>query len=78
MKYFEESLPLILAIIIAIFLFLGVVTAIKKSARPPTRHKTIDSTMRLKEQKWRMDDVRRRQKQLLREQKQKMRDMQRR
>jgi len=77
MKNFEEILPLILAVIIAVFLFLGVIKAITKSLKPPSRHNTIDTTMDLKEQKWRMDEIRRNQKQLLRDQKQKIRDMQR-
>lgn len=75
---FDEIFPFIIAIIVAIVLFFGFITTIKKSMKPPTRKDAIDSRMNLKEQKWLMKDVRRRQKELLRNQKQKMRDLQRR
>ena len=78
MKNFEEIVPLIVALLIAIVLFLGIITTIKKSLKPAPRHDTIDSTLHLKEQQRRMDDVQRRQKQLMRDQKQKIRDLQRR
>ncbi|MBN1870761.1 MAG: hypothetical protein JW847_09330 [Candidatus Omnitrophica bacterium] len=77
MKGFEETLPLIAALLAAIVLFLGVITAIKKSLTPPSRNDTIDSTLLLKEQKRRMDDIQSRQKQFMRDQRQKIRDMQR-
>lgn len=75
---FEEVFPFIIATIVALALFFGLITAIKKSWKAPARRDTIDSRMQMKEQGQLMDDVRRRQKQLLRDQKQKMRDMQRR
>ncbi len=75
---FDEILPIVIAIIVAIILFFGIITAIQKSWKSPPRRNTIDSRMQLKEQGRLMDDVRRRQKQLLRDQKQKIRDMQRR
>ena len=78
MSDFEDILPLALGIIVAIILFFGLITVIKKTIQIPVKKSTIDRDMSLKEQQWRMDDVRRRQKQLLRDQKQKMRDMQRR
>jgi len=74
----EEILPYVIATIVAIALFFGFVSAIKKSWKPTSSHRTIDSRMKMKEQKLLMDDVRQRQKQLIRDQKQKMRDMQRR
>jgi hypothetical protein len=78
MKGFEEIVPLIVAILVAIALFLGVVTSIKKSLKPPVRRDAIDSTLELKEQKRLVGDVQRRQKQLMRDQRQKIRDLQRR
>ena len=78
MKGSEEIVPLIVAILVAIVLFLGVVTAIKKSFKAPSRHDTIDSAFELKEQQRRMADIQRRQKQLMRDQRQKIRDLQRR
>ena len=78
MKGFEEIAPLFVALLVAIILFLGVITAIKKSLRPSPRKDTIDSALRLKEQKRRMEDIQRRQKQLMRDQQQKIRDLQRR
>ncbi|MCK5014449.1 MAG: hypothetical protein KAS66_11575 [Candidatus Omnitrophica bacterium] len=78
MKGFEEIVPLVVAILVAVVLFLGVITAIKKSLKPPSRRDTIDSSLQLKDQKRRMEDVQRRQKQLMRDQRQKLRDLQRR
>jgi len=75
---FDEIFPYIVAIFVAIVLFFGFVTTVKKSLRPLPKKDTIDSTMRIKEQKRRIDDVRRRQKQLMRDQKQRLRDSQRR
>jgi len=75
---FDEIFPFLIAIIVAVVLFFGFITIVKKSLNAPTREDAIDSRMELKEQQWRMDDIRRRQKQLLRDQKQKIRDMQRR
>ena len=78
MKNFEEIVPLIVAVLIAIVLFLGIITTIKKSLKSPSGHDTIDSTLQLREQKRRMEDIQRRQKQLMRDQRQKIRDLQRR
>jgi len=78
MKSFEEILPLIVATIVAVVLFFGLVTTIRKSLKAPAKRDTIDSTLQLKEQQQRAQDVRQRQRQLMRDQKQKMRDMQRR
>jgi len=75
---FDEIFPFIVAIFIAIVLFFGFITVVKKSLKSPPKKNTIDSTIRIKEQKWRMDDVRQRQKQLMRDQRQKLRDAQRR
>lgn len=75
---FEEIFPYVIAIFVAIVLFFGFITTIKKSMKQPARKNIIDSKMDLKEQRWLMDDVRRRQKQLLRDQKQKIRDLKRR
>jgi phosphotransferase system glucose/maltose/N-acetylglucosamine-specific IIC component len=77
MKGFEEIFPLIIAIFVAIALFLGVTIAIKKSLKPSPAYDTIDSTLQLKEQKRRMEDIQRRQKQFMQDQKQKIRDLQR-
>ena len=74
----DEILPFIIAIIVAVILFFGVITAIQKAWKSPPKRNTIDSRMQLKEQSRLMDDVRQRQKQLIRDQKQRMRDMQRR
>jgi len=75
---FDEIFPIIIAIIVAVVLFFGVITAIQKAWKSPTKSFPIDSRMQIKEQRRLMDDIRRRQKQLLRDQKQKLRDMQRR
>jgi len=75
---FDEIFPYVVAIIVAIVLFFGFIATIKKSLKRPARKDVIDSRMDLKEQRWLMDDVRRRQKQLLRDQKQKIRDLKRR
>ena len=78
MKFLDEILPLLIGIGLAIILFLGFLTAIKKALNAPAPQRdTIDSEMRIKEQQWKMDDIRQRQKQLMRDQKQKIRDMQR-
>jgi len=77
MKSFEEIFPLIVAVLVAIVLFLGIITSIKKSLRAPAPKDTIDSSLQLKEQQRRMDDVQRRQKELMRDQKQRIRDLQR-
>ena len=77
MKNFEEILPLITGIVVAIALFLGIVTAIKKSLKNPIKRDTIDSTMQLKEQDRRIEDVKRRQKELMESQRQRIRDLQR-
>jgi len=75
---FDEIFPYLIAVFVAIVLFFGFITTIKKSMKPPARINDIDSRMDRKEQRWLMDDVRRRQKQLLRDQKQKIRDLKRR
>ena len=77
MKGLEEIVPLIVALFVAVVLFLGIVTAIKKSLKPPSRQDNIDSTLQLKEQKRRAQDITRRQKQLIRDQQQKIRDLRR-
>jgi hypothetical protein len=77
MKGFEEVLPFIAALLVAIVLFLGLLTTIKKSLKPPEQRDTIDSTLELKEQRRRMDDIKKRQEQLMRDQRQKIRDLQR-
>lgn len=78
MKGFEEALPLIVALLVAVVLFIGFVTAVKKSLKFSGQRDTIDSSLQLKEQKRRMADIQRRQKELMRDQKQRIRDMQRR
>jgi len=75
---FDEVFPFIVATVVALVLFFGLITAVKKSWKAPARRDNIDSRRQMKEQGQLMDDVRRRQKQLLRDQKQRMRDMQRR
>ena len=77
MKGFGEIFPLIVAIIIGVILFFGLITTIKKSLKPIPRRDTIDSSIQLKEQQRRMDDIQRRQKDLMRDQKQRIRDLQR-
>ena len=77
MKGFAEIVPLIVALLVAVVLFIGIITTIKKSLKPPSRRNTIDSTLQLKEQKRRVTDIQRRQKQLMRDQRQKIRDLQR-
>jgi len=74
----DEILPFLIALVALIIISYGIITTIKKSFKPLPRQNVIDSRMKLKEQQWHMDDVRRRQKQLLRDQKQKIRDLQRR
>jgi len=78
MKGFEDIFPLIAAIIVAAILFLGVTTVVKKVLKSSVKRDTIDSTLTLKEQDRRVEDIKRRQKRLMQDQKQKMRDMQRR
>jgi len=74
----DDILPVVVAIAVAAVLFLAIITAIKQTMKPAPKRDTIDSRMQIKEQQWRMDDIRRRQKQLLRDQKQKIRDLRRR
>ncbi len=78
MRDVEEILPLVFGILVAIALFFGMITAVKKSLTVPVGDKDVNATIRLKEQGYRMDDVRRNQKELMRNQKQKIRDLQRR
>lgn len=77
MKNFEEIVPLAVAIIVAIVLFFGFITAVKKALKSRDKSDTIDSAMFLKEQKWQMEDVQKRQKELMQSQRQKIRDLQR-
>ena len=77
MKGFAEIVPLIVAFLVALILFFGLITTIKKSLKPPPKSNTLDSSLQLKEQKRRMEDIQRRQKQLMRDQRQKVRDLQR-
>jgi hypothetical protein len=77
MNWFEEILPFIVAILIAIALVLGLFTSIRKSLNPSTPTDTIDSSSQLREQQRRMDDIEDRQKQLMRDQQQRIRDLQR-
>ena len=78
MKSFEEILPLIVAVVVAIVLFIGIVTSIMKSMKTGPKQNKIDSTLQLKEQQRRMKDVQRRQKELMENQRQRIRDLQRR
>lgn len=78
MNDIEEIFPLIFGIIVAIALFMGVVSAIKKSFRERPKEATIDSQLMLREQKRHMEDIQDRHKQLMRDQEQRIRDMQRR
>ncbi|MCK5260256.1 MAG: hypothetical protein KAJ70_04270 [Candidatus Omnitrophica bacterium] len=78
MKGLEEITPLVVAVLVAIVLFIGIVTAITKSMGSSPKQDTIDSALQIKEQKRRMEDIQRRQKQLMRDQRQKIRDLQRR
>jgi sensor histidine kinase regulating citrate/malate metabolism len=78
MKSFEEIVPLAVAIIVAIVLFFGFISAVKKSLQSRDRNETIDSAMFLKEQKWQIEDVQKRQKELMQAQRQKIRDLKRR
>ncbi len=78
MADFEDIFPLIVALLVAVALFLGFVTTIKKSLKTPVPKSSIDSSALRREQKQRMDDIQRRQKELMENQKQRMRDMQRR
>lgn len=64
--------------IVAVALFLGVTTAIKKSFKSNPNTATIDSSDILDRQSIKMDEIRMQQKQLMRDQKQKIRDLQRR
>ena len=64
--------------IVAVALFLGVTTAIKKSFNSNPNPTTIDSSDHLDRQSIKMDEVRAQQKRLMQDQKQKIRDLQRR
>ncbi|HQP10392.1 MAG TPA: hypothetical protein PKV41_03300 [Candidatus Omnitrophota bacterium] len=77
MKGFEEILPFVVAVILAIALILGLMTSIKKSLNPPASTDSIDSSFQLREQQRRMDDIQERQKQFMRDQQQRIRDLQR-
>lgn len=76
---FDEIFPFIVALIVGAVLFMSIISLVKKSINPTqSRQYKIDSHSELQDQKWRMNDVRQRQKQLLRDQQQKIRDLQRR
>jgi len=74
---FDEIFPFIVAAFVATALFFMLISTISKSLKAPISHDPIDSSMELREQQRRMDDIRQRQKQLMRDQKQKIRDLQR-
>ena len=74
---FDEIFPYIIAVFVAIVLFFVFITMVKKSMKQPAIKDVINSRMDLKEQRWLMDDVRQRQKQLMRDNKQKIRDLKR-
>ena len=74
----DDIMPLIIGILAAVVLFFGFTIALKKTIPADTGHITTEHDKILMKQRWRMDDVRQRQKQLLRDQKQKIRDMRRR
>lgn len=73
----EEILPLVLAVFVAVVLFFGFVTAVKKTMKTSPPQGVTEHELMLKDQKQLMEDIRRRQKDLIRDQKQKIRDAQR-
>jgi hypothetical protein len=77
MKNFEEILPLIFGISIAVLLFWGVITGIKKIMSVPDQRGTIHVNEELKSQKRRMEEIQRMQKQHMEDQKQRIKDLQR-
>lgn len=78
MKGFEEIFPLIVAFLVAVALFFGVVISIGKSLKEPQEPEPADSVFYIKEQQRRLDDVQRQQKELMESQRQRIRDLQRR
>ena len=77
MKSFEELLPLIVALVIAIVLLIGFLTAVTKSMGVSDQMETIDLTLPFEAQEKRVDDVQRLQKEHMRNQKERIRDLQR-
>jgi hypothetical protein len=77
MKNIEEILPLIFGMVVAILLFWGLITGIKKIMNVPNTRETIGVKNDIKAQKRRMDEIQRRQKQFMEDQKQKIKDLQR-
>ena len=77
MKNFEEFLPLIFGIFVAVLLFWGVIAGIKKIMSVPDKRETIHVNEELKSQKRRMQEIRQIQKQHMEDQKQRIKDLQR-
>ena len=77
MKNFEEILPLIFGIVVAVLLFWGVVTGVKKIMNTHDERGTIHMNEELKSQKRRMEEIQRIQKQHMEDQKQRIKDLQR-
>ena len=77
MKNFEDILPLIFGIVVAVLLFWGVVTGIKKIMNTHDERGTIHMNEELKSQKRRMEEIQRIQKQHMEDQKQRIKDLQR-
>lgn len=71
----DAVLLLIVGIIVAVSLFLGVITAVKKSFKVSPSPKRIDSSEIIRDQKRRMEDINRQQESLTRERQQKLRDL---
>ena len=77
MKDFEEIVPLIFAIAIAIVLFWGLTFGIKHVMTIPDQGETINMDATIKLQKQRTEEIQRRQKQLMENQKQRIKDLRR-
>ena len=77
MRDFEEIIPIVFAIAVAIALFFGLIHGLKKVMNLPAKQGTINSRDDLKAQKRRMEDIQRRQRQLMDDQRQRIKDLRR-
>lgn len=76
MEDFDGVILFVLGLIVAVALFFGVTTAIKKSMRPP-QGPAFDSREMQTDQRMRMDAMKRQREQAIRDQQRKIRDLQR-
>ena len=77
MKEYEEIVPLIIGIGVAIFLFWAITIGIKKFINMPNKYDSINVDSDLRMQKERIKNVQQLQKQYMQDQKQRIRDLQR-